>query len=169
MSRRPGGGAWPGSSSPGLHFQLPPTPGPAPTPTLAHPPTAAAAGAGPAAEAAIEAEPGLRDPPFTGPAEVLRQDQALDRELEQYAHNLQVMWGCCLYCRTRPGRAFDHAAAACLRRWDWIGAKKQALLACKAQGQAWMPAFAVCWRCYQPQSLCRAADPAAVEADETAG
>jgi hypothetical protein len=44
-------------------------------------------------------------------------------------------------------------------RWDWINAKKEALRACKAGSRSWMPKHVVCWKCYQPQNICRVADP----------
>ena len=35
---------------------------------------------------------------FTGPAEVLQQDQVRDEVLERYERDLEVMSGSCLYC-----------------------------------------------------------------------
>ncbi|PNP50722.1 hypothetical protein FNYG_15934 [Fusarium nygamai] len=95
---------------------------------------------------------------FTGPAEVLRQAQVRDEELNQYERDLETMKGCCLYCRVE-GKSFEHVAAACARRFDWIRAKKKALHDCQSKEKEWMDPHAVCWKCYQPQEICRAADP----------
>jgi superfamily II DNA or RNA helicase len=96
---------------------------------------------------------------FTGPAEVLRQTQVCDSQFSQYERDLEIMKGCCLYCRVE-GKPFEHTAAACARRFDWIQAKKKALQDCQRRKKKWMDPHAVCWKCYQPQEICRAADPA---------
>ncbi|RKK44596.1 hypothetical protein BFJ69_g18316, partial [Fusarium oxysporum] len=95
---------------------------------------------------------------FTGPAEVLRQDQVRDEELSRYERDLETMKGCCLYCRVE-GKSFEHTATACARRFDWIRAKQKALRDCQSKKKEWMDRHAVCWKCYQPQEICRAADP----------
>ncbi|KAF9767808.1 hypothetical protein IL306_014962 [Fusarium sp. DS 682] len=95
---------------------------------------------------------------FIGPAEVLRQDAVCDRELSQYEKDLETMMGCCLYCRVE-GKPFEHSATTCARRHDWIRAKTKALRECQGKNKEWMDRFAVCWKCYQPQEICRAADP----------
>jgi hypothetical protein len=95
---------------------------------------------------------------FTGPTEVLRQDAVCDRELSQYEKDLETMMGCCLYCRVE-GKPFEHSATTCARRHDWIRAKTKALRECQGKNKEWMDRFAVCWKCYQPQEICRAADP----------
>jgi hypothetical protein len=59
------------------------------------------------------------------------------------------MMGYCFYCRVK-GRPFEHAAAACARRYDWFRAKAKALQDCKRRGKQWMDEYAVCWTCYQP-------------------
>ncbi|PCD25970.1 hypothetical protein AU210_012404 [Fusarium oxysporum f. sp. radicis-cucumerinum] len=102
---------------------------------------------------------------FTGPSEILRQVKVRDRELSQYERNLEAMMGRWLYCRVE-GKPFEHAAAACTRRHKWFRAKAKAQQECKRQGKGWMDEFAVCWKCYQPQVICRAADPAYEGADK---
>jgi superfamily II DNA helicase RecQ len=99
----------------------------------------------------------------TGPGEVLRQDQVDSEVASRYERDLETMAGCCLYCRVE-GRAFEHAARRCARRHDWIRAKQAALAACRSEGREWMGRYAVCWKCYQPQEICRAADPEEEEA-----
>jgi hypothetical protein len=61
-------------------------------------------------------------------------------------------------------RPFEHRGGACPRRWDWIKAKKDVLDECKRQGKEWMAAYVVCWKCFQPQEMCRVAD---VEEEES--
>ncbi|PCD20074.1 hypothetical protein AU210_016752 [Fusarium oxysporum f. sp. radicis-cucumerinum] len=95
---------------------------------------------------------------FTGPTEVLRQAKVCDEELGRYEKDLETMRGRCLYCRVE-GRPFEHTATACARRFDWIRAKTKALQDCKNRGRDWMDRFAVCWTCFQPQEICRSADP----------
>ncbi|KAG8673877.1 hypothetical protein FPOAC1_007196 [Fusarium poae] len=95
---------------------------------------------------------------FTGPAEVLHQDQVRDEELSRYERDLETMKGCRLYCRVE-GKSFEHTVTACARRFDWIRAKQKALRDCQSKKKEWMDRHAVCWKCYQPQEICRAADP----------
>jgi hypothetical protein len=95
---------------------------------------------------------------FQGPKEVLRQDRENDGLLARYKRDLEITRDSCLYCRML-GRAFEHMPIACAWRWDWIHAKKKALAACKTSGRSWMPKLVVCWKCYQPQNICRVADP----------
>lgn len=95
---------------------------------------------------------------FTGPAEVLRQDQVRDEVLEGYERDLEVMSGSCLYCRVQ-GRRFDHSGSQCGRRFEWIKAKTEALEAQKKEGREWIERYLACWKCYQPQEICRVADP----------
>lgn len=90
--------------------------------------------------------------------EVLRQDYLRDQALEQYERDLVVMRGTCLYCRAMGG-AFAHAAGSCHRRWDWINVKKAVLQELAGRGRAWLQEYVACWRCFQPQSICRVADP----------
>jgi hypothetical protein len=52
---------------------------------------------------------------FTGPEEVLRQDQVQDQVLDRYERDLEILKGVCLYCRAE-GRRFDHTALQCSRR-----------------------------------------------------
>jgi hypothetical protein len=77
---------------------------------------------------------------FTGPAEVLRQDQVRDEVLEG-------MSGSCLYCRVQ-GRKFDHRGSQCRRRFEWIKAKAEALEARKKEGREWMERYLACWKSY---------------------
>jgi len=58
------------------------------------------------------------------------------------------------------GRPFDHAAIQCAQRFDWIRAKKAVLAACYKQGKRWIAPYMACWQCFQPQTVCRVADPA---------
>lgn len=102
---------------------------------------------------------------FTGPDEVLRQDHVRDQVLGGYERDLEAMLGICLYCRLL-GRTFDHVPGACSRRFDWINAKNEALRTRKGEGKKWIRQYVACWKCYQPQEVCRAADP---EHEEAAG
>jgi hypothetical protein len=95
---------------------------------------------------------------FTGPDEVLRQDHVQDRVLDSYERDLEVMLGSCLYCRILS-RKFDHAPGACSRRFHWIHAKNEAYQTRKREEKEWIQRYVACWNCYQPQDLCRAADP----------
>ncbi|KAF4335798.1 tlh3 [Fusarium beomiforme] len=95
---------------------------------------------------------------FTGPTEVIRQDRVRNEELSRYERDLETMKGCCLYCRVE-GKSFEHTVTACARRFDWIRAKQKALRDCQSKKKEWMDRHAVCWKCYQPQEICRAADP----------
>jgi superfamily II DNA helicase RecQ len=95
---------------------------------------------------------------FTGPDEVLRQDHMRDRVLERYESDLEIMLGICLSCRIQS-RKFNHAPQACSRRFDWIHAKNNAYQARKTEGKEWIQRYVVCWKCYQPQDICHAADP----------
>lgn len=95
---------------------------------------------------------------YAGPQEVLRQDRVNDDLLARYRMDFKIMQGTCLYCRML-GRDFGHAVGRCSWRWDWINAKKAALKECQRSGKSWMPSLIVCWICYQPQNVCRVADP----------
>jgi len=95
---------------------------------------------------------------FTGPEEVLRQDYARDQVLDSYERDLQTMVGSCLYCRVES-RSFGHAAGKCSRRFHWINAKNKAYQTRKGEDKDWIERYVACWNCYQPQDICRAADP----------
>jgi orsellinic acid/F9775 biosynthesis protein OrsD/helicase-like protein/RAD3-like DEAD/DEAH box helicase len=95
---------------------------------------------------------------FTGPDEVLRQDHVRDQVLDSYERDLEVMLGSCLYCRILS-RKFDHAAGACPRRFQWIHAKNEAYQTRKREKKEWIQRYMACWNCYQPQDICRVADP----------
>lgn len=95
---------------------------------------------------------------FTGPDEVLRQDHVRDQVLDSYERDLEVMLGSCLYCRIL-GRKFNHAPGKCSRRFHWIHAKNEALQTRKREEKDWIQRYMACWNCYQPQDICRAADP----------
>ena len=95
---------------------------------------------------------------FTGPEEVLRQDHARDQVLDSYKRDLQAIVGRCLYCRVE-GRGFEHAARKCSRQFHWINTKNKAYQARKGEGKDWIERYVACWNCYQPQDICRAADP----------
>jgi orsellinic acid/F9775 biosynthesis protein OrsD/helicase-like protein/RAD3-like DEAD/DEAH box helicase len=91
-------------------------------------------------------------------AEVFRQDYVQDQVLEQYERDLLVLRGTCLYCRALL-RPFEHTAGSCHYRWDWINVKKEVLAACKRLKRDWVADYVACWKCFQPQSICRVADP----------
>jgi hypothetical protein len=95
---------------------------------------------------------------FTGPDEVLRQDHIRDQVLDSYERDLEVMLGSCLYCRIL-GRRFNHEPGACSRRFHWIHAKNEAYQTRKREEKEWIQRYVACWKCYQPQDICRAADP----------
>ncbi|KAH6975566.1 telomere-associated recQ-like helicase [Ilyonectria destructans] len=105
-----------------------------------------------------EARPSASEIVFTGPREVLRQARVCDEELSRYESDLQTMLGCCLYCRVE-GKPFEHAVTTCARRHHWIKAKQKALRDCQSRNRDWLERYVVCWNCYQPQEICRAADP----------
>jgi superfamily II DNA helicase RecQ len=95
---------------------------------------------------------------FTGPEEILRQDHMRDQILDRYENDLETMLGTCLFCRILC-RKFNHAPQSCSRRFSWIHAKSDAYQARKTEGKEWIQRYVTCWKCYQPQDLCRAADP----------
>ncbi len=95
---------------------------------------------------------------YTGPDEVLRQDHSKDQVLDCYERDLEVMVGSCLYCRV-VGRRFNHGPRQCSRRFDWIRAKDEAYQKRKGEGKEWIQRYVACWKCYQPQEICRVADP----------
>jgi len=99
-----------------------------------------------------------REEAFTGPAEVLRQDYLQDQALEQYKQDFRLMAGSCLYCRAMD-RRFSHTPESCSHRYDWIHAKNEAYGTQKKAGKAWIAQYIACWNCYQPQHICRVADP----------
>jgi hypothetical protein len=103
----------------------------------------------------------LRPPaaaPCTGPGEVLRQERVQDQALDRYGRDLEILKGTCLRCRAEGGR-FDHAALQCPRRHQWMKAKKEAYQTQKKRGKEWIRRYTACWKCYQPQAICRVADP----------
>ncbi|PQE16365.1 telomere-associated recQ-like helicase protein [Rutstroemia sp. NJR-2017a BVV2] len=101
---------------------------------------------------------------FTGPAEVLRQDHVRDQVLDRYERDLEIMVGLCLHCRIE-GRRFDHPPRKCSRRFHWIRAKQEAYRTRDREGKAWIGRYVACWQCYQPQDICRVADPAHEETE----
>jgi len=99
-----------------------------------------------------------------GPAEVVRQDFVQEQIIEQYKHQLPLMAGCCKYCRPM-NLDFEHRTGSCSRRWEWIQAKREILQECQRRNKEWISEYTACWRCYQPQGICRVADPAADESE----
>jgi superfamily II DNA helicase RecQ len=95
---------------------------------------------------------------FTGPEEVLRQDYVQDQALDRYKQDLEAVAGTCLSCRMQ-GRRFNHTPCSCSRRFYWIRAKDEAYQARKSEGKEWIQRYVACWKCYQPQDICRVADP----------
>jgi len=95
---------------------------------------------------------------FTGPEEVLRQDHVRDQVLDSYERDLEMMIGLCLYCRIE-GRKFDHTPGKCSRRFRWIRAKQEAYHTRDREDKEWIGRYVACWQCYQPQDICRVADP----------
>ena len=95
---------------------------------------------------------------FTRPNKVLRQNYMQNQVLNRYESDLQTMLGTCLSCRVQS-RKFNHAPQTCSRRFSWIHAKNDAYQARKTEGKEWIERYVACWKCYQPQDLCRAADP----------
>ena len=69
-----------------------------------------------------------------------------------------MMLGCCVYCRVE-GKPFEHTVTTCARRHHWSKAKQKALRDCQSRNRDWLERYVVCWNCYQPQEICRAADP----------
>lgn len=57
------------------------------------------------------------------------------------------------------GRWFFYALDTCSRRFHWINAKRDAIELRKREGKMWIYRYVVCWDCYQPQDICRVADP----------
>ncbi|KAH9204429.1 hypothetical protein DL95DRAFT_496401 [Leptodontidium sp. 2 PMI_412] len=95
---------------------------------------------------------------FTGPEEVLRQDHVREQVLDSYEGDLEIMVGLCLYCRIE-GRKFSHAPGKCSRRFRWIRAKQEAYRTRDREDKEWIGRYVACWQCYQPQDICRVADP----------
>ena len=81
-----------------------------------------------------------------------------DEVLDRYQQDLEAMRWCCLYCRAQ-GRKFDHMAKSCAGRFEWMRAKKEAYERGKQEGRGWIAQYVACWKCYQPQGICRVADP----------
>lgn len=96
---------------------------------------------------------------YTGPDEVLRQDRDNEEIIRRYQMDLEEMAGICLYCRARA-LDFEHGPGSCRLKWDWIRAKNEALKMRRGRGKGWIEKYVACWKCYQPQDICRAADPA---------
>ena len=94
--------------------------------------------------------------------EALRQDRDNQLKWDFYSYYLLVVAGSCLYCRMM-GHPFDHEVGICKRRWDWINPKQKLVARCKRGNIKWMPTLIVCWNCYQPQKICRVADPEVIE------
>jgi hypothetical protein len=101
-------------------------------------------------------------PAATRPREVLRQDYLHEQVQSRYKQDLELVQGSCLYCRALR-RVFDYTASQCAWRFDWIEAKKTALAVCHSRGRPWMALYTACWRCFQPQTVCRVADPKYIE------
>jgi Lhr-like helicase len=101
---------------------------------------------------------------FTGPTEVLRQDHLKDQALDRYERDLEIMVGTCLSCRAQ-GRRFGHLPQSCSRRFYWIHAKNEAYQTRQREGREWIARYVACWDCYQPQDICRVADPEHTETE----
>ena len=95
---------------------------------------------------------------FIGLSKDLRQDHVQDEVLDRYEGDLEATVGTCLYCRIE-GRGFNHAAGKCSPRFRWINAKNAAYQSQKSKGKEWIRRYVACWDCYQPQDICRVADP----------
>lgn len=102
----------------------------------------------------------------TGPDAVRRQ-LMLDREMfDMFESDLMTMRGCCLLCRIKGRRPFDHEANRCSQRSCWQKAKQRTIQSCRKEGRRWMADFTACFMCYLPQTICNRADPeATAEAD----
>ena len=68
------------------------------------------------------------------------------------------MLGICLYCGVQ-GRKFNHTPSECSRRFHQIHAKNEALQTRKKEEKEWIKRYIACWNYYQPQDVCRVADP----------
>ena len=99
---------------------------------------------------------------YTGRSEIRSQRWQHTNEESEYRQNMEAIKGMCMVCRV-SGVNWHHAAGTCSDRFGWIRAKTEVMERCRSKKKRWMPWLKVCWRCFQPQWLCRAADPAMSE------
>ena len=106
-----------------------------------------------AAPAAALAAPALQP---TGGAAIQEKRRLADLELSRYREDLLAVQGTCLLCRAL-GDAWDHAFPACWRRSEFLAARNRARDA--GHGKPWISPYHACYWCYNPQAICRRADP----------
>jgi len=85
-----------------------------------------------------------------------RQGFQEQHELDQYLLRLLLVQGTCVLCRIlAPGRSSEHAMDKCPRehKWTYIRSKK-AVLERQQGAKGWLPEYAACYYCGQPQSIC---------------
>ncbi len=117
------------------------------------------AGAGPAQAPSPAAPPASPSPlavPATGGAAIREKRRLADLELSRYQADLLAVQGTCLLCRALGG-AWDHAFPTCWRRSDFFEARNRVRDA--GRRGPWISPYHACYWCYNPQAICRRADP----------
>lgn len=95
---------------------------------------------------------------YTG-LEMIRKDRLrAQTELSQYQRGLVNMKGNCPLCRGL-GERWDHHFATCHRRHQVFRARDDAARRHKELGTKWIQPYTACFRCFQPQVICKRADP----------
>jgi superfamily II DNA helicase RecQ len=77
-------------------------------------------------------------------------------EMDEYMSGLWQIRGRCMLCKIlRPGGEWDHSLEGCQvgHKWEYIRCKEKVVVGSKRQG--WMKEYTACYRCGQPQRVCR--------------
>ena len=120
-----------------------------PAPHTAPSPTAAPS----LAPALLVAEPAPR---HTGSEAIRKKQRQAGLELRRYQEDLLAVQGTCLLCRACDD-GWDHAFSSCWRRFDLFEARNR--VKGQAAGGAWIAPYHACYWCYNPQAVCRRAEP----------
>ena len=91
-----------------------------------------------------------------GVIELRRQQLQEQHELDEYLVRLSLVGGTCILCRIlSPGTSWHHKMDDCPRehKWEYLRCKKT-VLGLKQGARGWIPDFAACYYCGQPQSIC---------------
>jgi superfamily II DNA helicase RecQ len=90
-----------------------------------------------------------------GVNQLRRQHMEDQYRLDEYLLRLSIVQDTCLLCRVLTlGQAYDHKMDDCTRqhKWDYIASKRWVLN--KLGAKKWLPEYAACYFCGQPQDLC---------------
>jgi superfamily II DNA helicase RecQ len=91
-----------------------------------------------------------------GVIKLRRQQLQEQHELDEYLVRLSLVQETCVLCRMlSPGISWHHKMDDCPRehKWEYLRCKKT-VLALKQGAKGWIPGFAACYYCGQPQSVC---------------